>query len=527
MIFDVLTLFPEIIDSYCDVSIMKRAKESGVFEVNAINPRDFTLDRHKKVDDTPYGGGAGMVLAPQPYIDAYDSIEKLENSITVMLSPQGEPLNEMLVLDLSQKDQIIMLCGHYEGFDERIREIIKPKEISIGDFVLTGGELPALCLIDAVSRKLDGTLGKIESAEEVDYEKRAETESEIARVSDELEKIPESALHTTVQFEDIAKVIELWTGIPASKIQENDLKKLINLTEVLKSRIIGQDEAIDVISAAVRRSRVQINKKRRPASFIFVGPTGVGKTELVKVLANELFDTPETLIRLDMSEFMEKHSVSRIIGSPPGYVGYDEAGQLTEKVRRKPYSVILFDEIEKAHPDVLNILLQILDDGRVTDAHGRVVNFENTIIVMTSNAGSESKENSLGFGKTAETMVKDKAMKALEQILRPEFIGRVDEIVVFKPLEKESLAKIAALMLKDIEEPLNEKGMTLKYTKSVLDELAKETENKPRGARELRNSIRRKIEDVITNIIVEKFDNPPKEFDVKTSKGEIIVTAEQ
>ncbi len=368
---------------------------------------------------------------------------------------------------------------------------------------------------------------EIESAEEVDYEKRAETESEIARVSDELEKIPESALHTTVQFEDIAKVIELWTGIPASKIQENDLKKLINLTEVLKSRIIGQDEAIDVISAAVRRSRVQINKKRRPASFIFVGPTGVGKTELVKVLANELFDTPETLIRLDMSEFMEKHSVSRIIGSPPGYVGYDEAGQLTEKVRRKPYSVILFDEIEKAHPDILNILLQILDDGRVTDAHGRVVNFENTIIVMTSNAGSESKENSLGFGKTAETMVKDKAMKALEQILRPEFIGRVDEIVVFKPLEKESLAKIAALMLKDIEEPLNEKGMTLKYTKSVLDELAKETENKPRGARELRNSIRRKIEDVITNIIVEKFDNPPKEFDVKTSKGEIIVTTEQ
>ena len=375
-----------------------------------------------------------------------------------------------------------------------------------------------------LTNKLRNEKDALESTEEVDYEKLAEVKSELARVSEELSVIPEDALHTVVTFEDISKVIELWTGIPASKIQENDLKKLINLTEVLKSKIIGQDEAIDVISSAVRRSRVQINNKRRPASFIFVGPTGVGKTELVKVLANELFDTPETLIRLDMSEFMEKHSVSRIIGSPPGYVGYDEAGQLTEKVRRKPYSVLLFDEIEKAHPDVLNILLQILDDGRVTDAHGRVVNFENTIIVMTSNAGSEKKESSLGFGKTAESIAKDKAMKALQELLRPEFLGRVDEIVVFKPLELDSLKNIAALMIKDISEPLESKGYSMKYTDEVLTVLAKAAVDKPRGARELRNSIRRNIEDKITTLIVDNFENPPKDFAVDVKDGEITVS---
>ena len=377
-----------------------------------------------------------------------------------------------------------------------------------------------------LTNKLRNEKDALETTEEVDYEKLAEVKSELARVSEELSVIPEDALHTVVTFEDISKVIELWTGIPASKIQENDLKKLVNLTEILKSKIIGQDEAIDVISAAVRRSRVQINNKRRPASFIFVGPTGVGKTELVKVLANELFDTPETLIRLDMSEFMEKHSVSRIIGSPPGYVGYDEAGQLTEKVRRKPYSVLLFDEIEKAHPDVLNILLQILDDGRVTDAHGRVVNFENTIIIMTSNAGSEKRENSMGFGKTAETMAKDKAVKALEELLRPEFLGRVDEIVVFKPLDLEALKKIAALMIKDISEPLESRGNSLEYTDAVLTNLAKTAENKPRGARELRNAIRRNIEDKITTLIVDNFENPPKKFSVNVEKGEITVSGE-
>ncbi len=380
----------------------------------------------------------------------------------------------------------------------------------------------AMLAISALRAKQE----ELEAKEEVNYEQLANVKVAIDKELTSIEDIDEESLNTEVSFDDLARVIELWTGIPASKVQENDLKKLSNLTEVLKSKIIGQDEAIDVISSAVRRSRVQINTKRRPASFIFVGPTGVGKTELVKVLANELFDTPETLIRLDMSEFMEKHSVSRIIGSPPGYVGYDEAGQLTEKVRRKPYSVLLFDEIEKAHPDVLNILLQILDDGKVTDAHGRVVNFENTIIVMTSNAGSERKENSLGFGKTDEGIAKEKAMKSLEELLRPEFLGRVDEIVVFKPLELDSLIKIAELMLKEIEEPMNEKGMTLKYTKSVFETLAKLSDKKSRGARELRNNIRRLVEDKITTLIVENFDSAPKEFSANVKNGEIVITGE-
>ena len=374
-------------------------------------------------------------------------------------------------------------------------------------------------------KRLSAEREDIETAETIDYEKLAIVKSELAKELDSIEGINEEDLKTEVEFEDIAHVIQLWTGIPAAKIQANDLRKLVNLSEAMHHKIIGQDEAIEVISNAVRRSRVQINVKRRPASFIFVGPTGVGKTEVVKVLANELFDTPETLIRLDMSEFTEKHSVSRIIGAPPGYVGYDEAGQLTEKVRRKPYSVLLFDEIEKAHPDVLNILLQILDDGRVTDAHGRVVNFENTIIVMTSNAGSENKENIMGFGKSGSEMAADKAHKALEQLLRPEFLGRVDEIVVFKPLQFDSLVKIAALMLKDIEEPLKGRGIELKYTDEVLELLAKSAENKPRGARELRNAIRRKVEDKITGILVEQFENPPSIFSASVKDGQIDIKA--
>ena len=361
--------------------------------------------------------------------------------------------------------------------------------------------------------------GELEAdAENIDFEKLATVKSELAKVEAEIANVDESALHSIVTFDDLAKVIQLWTGIPASKIQESDLKKLSHLEEAMHKRIIGQDDAINVIAAAVRRSRVQINKKRRPASFIFVGPTGVGKTEIVKVLANELFDTPETLIRLDMSEFMEKHSVSRIIGAPPGYVGYDEAGQLTEKVRRKPYSVLLFDEIEKAHPDVLNILLQILDDGRVTDAHGRTVNFENTIIVMTSNAGSDNRESAMGFGKTSAQASTEKAMKALEQLLRPEFLGRVDEVVVFKPLGYESLCKIAALMLDEIKEPLAERGITFNYDDKVPCLLAKEADGKPRGARELRNAIRRRIEDKITSMLVEKCENPPKEINAVGDK---------
>lgn len=366
-------------------------------------------------------------------------------------------------------------------------------------------------------------LATVESADPIDYEQVANIKAQIAKIDEDTAKITPDDIHTDVTFEDLARVIQLWTGIPASKIQESDLKKLSGLEDALHKRIIGQDEAISVIAAAVKRSRVQINKKRRPASFIFVGPTGVGKTELVKVLANELFDTPETLIRLDMSEFMEKHSVSRIIGAPPGYVGYDEAGQLTEKVRRKPYSVLLFDEIEKAHPDVLNILLQILDDGRVTDAHGRTVNFENTIIVMTSNAGSEKSETAMGFGKSTGTLAAEKAIKALEEILRPEFLGRVDEIVVFKPLELDSLIQIAGLLLDEIKEPLQDKGIVLTYDAQATALLASMADQKPRGARELRNAIRRKVEDQITDLLVKRFDDPPRAIAVTAENGEIVL----
>ncbi len=341
------------------------------------------------------------------------------------------------------------------------------------------------------------------AGEEVDYEKLANVRAELMKTQQAIEAIRPEAVNAPLTEAHLAKVIELWTGIPASKIQENELVKLGNLEEELRRHVIGQDEAVSLVAAAIRRSRVQISPRRRPASFIFVGPTGVGKTELVKVLATQLFDTPETLIRLDMSEFMEKHAVSRIIGSPPGYVGYDEAGQLTEKVRRKPYSVILLDEIEKAHPDVLNILLQILDEGRVTDAHGRVVNFENTVIVMTSNAGSQFRENLMGFGKTDAEASRDKATKALSEFLRPEFISRVDEVVYFAPLSKESYAGIAVLMLTELVEPLRERGMTLTWTDEVPFYLAEKAYGGKRGARDLRNAVRREVEDVITSQIVE------------------------
>ena len=370
---------------------------------------------------------------------------------------------------------------------------------------------------------LNAQLMEAETEENADFERIANLKTQIAKLENDTADVTEEQLHTDVEFNDLAYVIELWTGIPAAKIQESDLKKLSSLEDALHQKIIGQDEAIKVIAAAVKRSRVQLNKKRRPASFIFVGPTGVGKTEIVKVLANELFDTPETLIRLDMSEFMEKHAVSRIIGAPPGYIGYDEAGQLTEKVRRKPYSVILFDEIEKAHPDVLNILLQILDDGRVTDAHGRTVNFENTIIVMTSNAGSNKSETALGFGKTAEALKDEKAIKALEQILRPEFLGRVDEIVVFSALDVDALTKISELMLNEIKEPLTDRGIEFSFDENAKSALAQMSVNKPRGARELRNAIRRNVEDKITDMLVENFDNPPTKIAVSAKDGEIII----
>ena len=344
-------------------------------------------------------------------------------------------------------------------------------------------------------------------AENIDFEAVANVRFEIAKLEDESKGFEKDAADNAVTDDDLAAVIELWTGIPAAKVKESGLRKLSSLEETLKSKIIGQDDAIKEISAAVRRSRVQISPRRRPTSFIFVGPTGVGKTELVRQLAAELFDTPESLIRLDMSEYMEKHSVSRLIGAPPGYVGYDEAGQLTEKIRRKPYSVILFDEIEKAHPDVLNILLQVLDEGRITDAQGRTVNFENTIIVMTSNAGSEKKGGSLGFGKTSMDLNKEKVMKALEEFLRPEFIGRIDEIIVFNQLSVTDYESIAALMLGELSPVLAEKGIDFTFDSDVCANLAKRAhENSIRGARDLRRLIRKDVEDKIAEMLVERQD---------------------
>ena len=360
--------------------------------------------------------------------------------------------------------------------------------------------------------------------ESIDYEKLANTRAQLMKVEQDAAAIKEAALGAQVTEDDLARVIELWTGIPASKVREN---KLAHIEEHLKAKIIGQDEAVALVSAAIRRSRVQISPRRRPASFIFVGSTGVGKTELVKVLAAELFDTPETLIRLDMSEFMEKHAVSRIIGSPPGYVGYDEAGQLTEKVRRKPYSVLLFDEIEKAHPDVLNILLQILDEGRVTDAHGRVVNFENTVIVMTSNAGSQNRESLIGFGKSDAQASRDRASKALAEFLRPEFIGRVDEVVYFDPLTKESFVRIAELMLDELTAPLQERGIAFSWTEDAKQVLASKAYGGKRGARDLRGVIRRDVEDRIASRIVDSCDAGLSAIRLTTdASGQLLLEAE-
>lgn len=356
-------------------------------------------------------------------------------------------------------------------------------------------------LIDE-KKALQATKDEISNEENIDYEALATVTSELARVDEHLKGFDESSLTAQVTEVDLANVIELWTGIPQSRVRENELIKLKDIEESLKKKIIGQDEAVDALAKAIKRSRVQISPRRRPASFIFVGPTGVGKTELVKVLSLELFDTPETLIRLDMSEFMEKHSVSKIIGSPPGYVGYDEAGQVTEKVRRRPYSVLLFDEIEKAHPDVLNILLQILDEGKLTDAHGRTVDFSNTVIVMTSNAGSAHRENALGFGKTQENAERDSVMKGLREFLRPEFIARVDEIIIFKSLNSDDFVKIANLMLGEYVETLREKGIDFRFDDAACRYLADKSCNGQSGARDLRNLIRKEVEDKITEQLI-------------------------
>ncbi len=354
------------------------------------------------------------------------------------------------------------------------------------------------------------------------YERLALIRSKLCQIAsqiEELEKIPAPA----VTMENLARIIELWTKIPASKIKAQEYTRLHGLADRLRAYVIGQDEAVDAVAKAIRRNRVGISPKKRPVSFIFVGPTGVGKTELVKQLANDMFDSVDALIRLDMSEYMEKHTVSKLIGSPPGYVGYDEAGQLTEKIRRKPYSVVLFDEIEKAHPDVLNILLQVLDDGRITDAQGRVVNFENAIIVMTSNAGSEGRVGGLGFGRSEEDMVKDKTMKALQEFLRPEFINRVDEIITFRHLSKENFADIADLMLSELRQSLADRGLELTWEAEIRDILVEKAYSVTYGARNLRRTIQKELEDPISEIIIASFESPVTAIHVRSAEGSICV----
>ena len=362
----------------------------------------------------------------------------------------------------------------------------------------------------------------LQGAEEPDFERLAELKSLTMKAQNELDALCAQG-DPQLSMDNLARVIELWTKIPASRIREDEFRRLSELDKRLKAHIVGQDEAIEAVAAAIRRSRVGISPKHKPVSFIFVGPTGVGKTELVKQLAQDLFNSPDALIRLDMSEFMEKHSVSRIVGSPPGYVGYDEAGQLTEKIRRKPYAVILFDEIEKAHPDVMNVLLQILDDGEITDSHGRKVNFENTVIVMTSNAGSERKEGTVGFGHTLNEQNRDRAMKALGEFLRPEFLNRVDEVICFNRLDEKNFAGIARIMLGELQQSLEDKGLHFTWEDAVVDYLVKKSYSAVYGARNLRRTIQKELEDVMAGQIIDSYEHPVSQIHAAMEEGKLAV----
>ena len=362
----------------------------------------------------------------------------------------------------------------------------------------------------------------LQGAEEPDFERLAELKSLTIKAQTELDELCAQG-DPQLTMDNLARVIELWTKIPASRIREDEFRRLSELDKRLKEHIVGQDEAIEAVAAAIRRNRVGISPKHKPVSFIFVGPTGVGKTELVKQLAQDLFNSPDALIRFDMSEFMEKHSVSRIVGSPPGYVGYDEAGQLTEKIRRKPYAVILFDEIEKAHPDVMNVLLQILDDGEITDSHGRKVNFENTVIVMTSNAGSERKEGTVGFGHTVNEQNRNRAMKALGEFLRPEFLNRVDEVICFNRLDEKNFAGIAHIMLSELQKSLEDKGLHFTWDEDVEDYLVKKSYSATYGARNLRRTIQKELEDVMAAQIIDSYEHPVTQIHASMEDGKLVV----
>lgn len=481
--------------------------------------------------------GATTFKEYRKYIEKDSALERRFQPVTV-----SEPTVE---------DTITVLKGikqYYENFhrvkisDDMLRECAVLSERYINDRFLpdkaidlldeacacTSIRTPEIEEFDALNEELKKHEKLVEDYEQKpdpDYEIIAKEKGEILRIQNRLKEVEETLKKVQVTEEDISKVIELWTGIPANKIAQTEYDKIKHLKEALSKRVIGQDEAVDKVAKAIKRTRVQLSKRRRPASFIFVGPTGVGKTELVKVLGEELFDATEPLIRVDMTEYMEKHSVSKLIGSPPGYVGFDEAGQLTEKVRRRPYSVVLFDEIEKAHPDVMNILLQILDEGRINDSQGRSVSFENTVIVMTSNAGSTDRDTGVGFNKTDSDIAKDKAMKALREFLRPEFLGRIDEIVVFNPLTEENFAGIAGLMLDEMKSPLEEKHISLRYTDKALKTIAHKAYGQKLGARDIRRVIRNEVEDKIAELLIDKGEGAVSAVAISADNGEIKVDA--
>ena len=481
--------------------------------------------------------GATTFKEYRKYIEKDSALERRFQPVTV-----SEPTVE---------DTITVLEGikqYYENFhrvkisDDMLRECAVLSERYINDRFLpdkaidlldeacacTSIRTPEIEEFDALNEELkkhEKLVEDYEQKSDPDYEIIAKEKGEILRIQNRLKEVEETLKNVQVTEEDISKVIELWTGIPANKIAQTEYDKIKHLKEALSKRVIGQDEAVDKVAKAIKRTRVQLSKRRRPASFIFVGPTGVGKTELVKVLGEELFDATEPLIRVDMTEYMEKHSVSKLIGSPPGYVGFDEAGQLTEKVRRRPYSVVLFDEIEKAHPDVMNILLQILDEGRINDSQGRSVSFENTVIVMTSNAGSTDRDTGVGFNKTDSDIAKDKAMKALRDFLRPEFLGRIDEIVVFNPLTEENYAGIAGLMLDEMKSPLEEKHISLRYTDEALKTIAHKAYGQKLGARDIRRVIRNEVEDKIAELLIDKGEGAVSAVAISADNGEIKVDA--
>ena len=481
--------------------------------------------------------GATTFKEYRKYIEKDSALERRFQPVTV-----SEPTVEDTITVLKAIKQ------YYENFhrvkisDDMLRECAVLSERYINDRFLpdkaidlldeacacTSIRTPEIEEFDALNEELkkhEKLVEDYEQKSDPDYEIIAKEKGEILRIQNRLKEVEETLKNVQVTEDDISKVIELWTGIPANKIAQTEYDKIKHLKEALSKRVIGQDEAVDKVAKAIKRTRVQLSKRRRPASFIFVGPTGVGKTELVKVLGEELFDATEPLIRVDMTEYMEKHSVSKLIGSPPGYVGFDEAGQLTEKVRRRPYSVVLFDEIEKAHPDVMNILLQILDEGRINDSQGRSVSFENTVIVMTSNAGSTDRDTGVGFNKTDSDIAKDKAMKALRDLLRPEFLGRIDEIVVFNPLTEENFAGIAGLMLDEMKSPLAEKHISLRYTDEALKTIAHKAYGQKLGARDIRRVIRNEVEDKIAELLIDKGERAVSAVAISADNGEIKVDA--